>query len=73
MLIGVQSMLLLLRRFLKAENEKIGFDTRGNTKTNKRINVNSFFSVDFSIFNKEFKIVLEIFHLFIATKNVVKV
>ena len=66
-------MLLLLWRFLETENEKLDFYTRDNTKTNKRLNVNSFFSVDFSIFNKEFKIVLEIFHPFIATKNVIKV
>ena len=67
-LICVLSILLLLWRSLKTEDEKTGFYTRNNTKTNKRINVNSFLPTDF--FNKEFKIVLEIFHLFMATNNI---
>ena len=70
---GVQSMLLLLWRFLKTENEKISFYTRDNTETNKRVKVNFFSSVNFLLFNKEFKIELEIFHLFIATNNLAKV
>ena len=40
---GVQSILLLLWRFLKTENEKISFYTRDNTETNKRVKVNFFF------------------------------
>ena len=60
-------------KIFENRNEEIGFYTRDNKKTNKRINVNSFFSVDFPFFNEEFKIVFEIFHLFIATNHLVKV
>ena len=59
-------------KIFDAGNETSYFYTINDTKTNKRADVYSFFSIDFSFFNKEFKIVLEIFHLFIATKNVVK-
>ena len=59
-------------KIFEAGNETLDFYTINDTKTNKRADVDSFFSIDFSLFNKEFKFVLEIFHLFIATKNVFK-
>lgn len=62
-------------KMFKNENEKLGFYTWNKTKTNKRINdFNKFFFQYwfFSFFNKELKIVLDIFRVFIPANNVIQ-